>query len=92
MLQSLMVSFAEVHSILKETLAILKNNEIYENFKVHASKRCEQDITIMFGTDSFLVTVFCYIQLYTAIPCQNLASLKFSIKVNAYFQLMTSRT
>ena len=49
------VEDTEVHSTLKETLAILQNNEIYEKFKVHASKLCEQDT---FGTDSFFVTVF----------------------------------
>ena len=73
MFQSFMVSFGagntdhlphfnvedtEVHSTLKETLAILQNNEIYEKFKVHASKLCEQDTTIMFWYRFIFVTVF----------------------------------
>ena len=86
MFQSLMVSFGagntdhlphfnvedtEVHSTLKETLAILQNNEIYEKFKVHASKLCEQDTTIMFWYRFIFCDCFCYIQLYIAIRCQN---------------------
>ena len=62
MLQSLMVSFdylphfnvedTEVHSIIKETLAILKNNECMQ---VKYASKIPQ---LCFGTDSFLVTAF----------------------------------